>query len=61
MMVAHKVPGASFAIGFDGQIVWSEGFGFADLENHVKASPRHRLPHSLHRQGDDRHGRAATR
>ncbi len=39
MMAAHKVPGASFAVGLDGQIAWSEGFGFADLENHVKASP----------------------
>jgi CubicO group peptidase (beta-lactamase class C family) len=38
-MAAHKVPGASFAIGLNGQIAWSEGFGFADLENHVKASP----------------------
>lgn len=39
MMAAHKVPGASFAIGLNGQIAWSEGFGFADVENHVKASP----------------------
>jgi len=38
-MAAHKVPGASFAVGLDGQVAWSEGFGFADLENHVKALP----------------------
>lgn len=38
-MAAHKVPGASFAIGLDSQIAWSEGFGFADIENHIKASP----------------------
>jgi len=38
-MAAHKVPGATFAIGLNGQIAWSQGFGFADIENHVKASP----------------------
>jgi CubicO group peptidase (beta-lactamase class C family) len=38
-MEAHKVPGATFAIGLNGQIAWSEGFGFADVENQVKASP----------------------
>ncbi|MSU24411.1 MAG: class A beta-lactamase-related serine hydrolase [Opitutus sp.] len=29
--VAPKVPGMSVAVGVDGVIVWSEGFGFADL------------------------------
>jgi serine beta-lactamase-like protein LACTB len=38
-MAAHKVPGASFAIGLNGKVAWSEGFGFADIENQVKASP----------------------
>ena len=37
-MAAHKVPGATFAIGLNAQIAWSEGFGFADVENHLKAS-----------------------
>ena len=27
------IPGISAAVGVDGKIVWSEGFGFADLEN----------------------------
>ncbi|MGC2195009.1 MAG: serine hydrolase domain-containing protein [Terriglobales bacterium] len=35
----HRVPGASFALGLGGQVVWSEGFGYSDLENHVKALP----------------------
>jgi CubicO group peptidase (beta-lactamase class C family) len=35
----HQVPGASFALGLGGQVAWSEGFGFSDLENHVKAVP----------------------
>jgi serine beta-lactamase-like protein LACTB, mitochondrial len=38
-MSAHRVPGATFAIGLGGQIAWSEGFGFADVENQVKAVP----------------------
>ncbi|MBI5771244.1 MAG: beta-lactamase family protein [Verrucomicrobia bacterium] len=29
--LAPKVPGLSVAVGVDGAIVWSEGFGFADL------------------------------
>src|SRR4029077_3832456 len=35
----HKAPGASFAIGIDSRVVWSEGFGYADVENHVRAAP----------------------
>jgi serine beta-lactamase-like protein LACTB len=29
---ATKVPGLSVAVAMDGKIVWSEGFGYADLE-----------------------------
>jgi serine beta-lactamase-like protein LACTB, mitochondrial len=39
MMAKKRVPGATFAMGLDGRIVWSEGFGYADLENHVPARP----------------------
>jgi serine beta-lactamase-like protein LACTB len=35
----HQVPGASFAIGLGGQVAWSEGLGYADVENRVKALP----------------------
>ena len=38
-ITAHKAPGATFAIGLAGEVAWSEGFGFADIENHVKALP----------------------
>lgn len=29
------VPGISIAVGVDGEVVWSEGFGYSDLENRV--------------------------
>jgi serine beta-lactamase-like protein LACTB len=35
----HNIPGFSIAIAVGGKIVWSEGFGFADLENRVEARP----------------------
>src|SRR4249920_1754967 len=36
----HKAPGASFAIAIDSRIAWSEGFGYADVENQVRATPQ---------------------
>ncbi|MCD6048696.1 MAG: flp2 [Verrucomicrobia bacterium] len=30
--LAPKVPGVSVAVAIDGKVVWSEGFGYADLE-----------------------------
>lgn len=36
-MERHHAPGATFAIGIGDQIVWTEGFGWADVENHVRA------------------------
>ena len=33
------IPGLSVAVLVDGQIVWSEGLGYADLENRVPATP----------------------
>ncbi len=38
-MQAHHAPGATFAIGLSDRIAWTEGFGWADLENHVRATP----------------------
>ena len=32
------IPGISAAVGIDGTIVWSEGFGYADLEHRVPAT-----------------------
>jgi CubicO group peptidase (beta-lactamase class C family) len=37
-MAASKVPGLSVAIVQDGEVVWSAGFGMADLENSVPAT-----------------------
>jgi CubicO group peptidase (beta-lactamase class C family) len=41
-MTAEHAPGATFAIGLNGKIIWSEGFGYADVENKVKAAPETR-------------------
>jgi serine beta-lactamase-like protein LACTB len=38
-MATGRAPGATFAIGLDGELVWSEGFGYADVENQVRALP----------------------
>ncbi|HMD39588.1 MAG TPA: serine hydrolase domain-containing protein [Candidatus Acidoferrum sp.] len=38
-MAANSVPGISAAVVRDGELVWSEGFGMADLENFVPATP----------------------
>ena len=38
-MTAQRAPGATIAIGLSDKIVWTEGFGFADVENHVRATP----------------------
>ena len=35
----QNLPGLSVAVGVDGDIVWAEGFGWADLENQVPVAP----------------------
>jgi serine beta-lactamase-like protein LACTB len=35
----QNLPGLSVAVGIDGEIVWAEGFGWADLENKVPVAP----------------------
>jgi CubicO group peptidase (beta-lactamase class C family) len=37
------VPGASVAVAVDGAVVWAEGFGQADVENHVAVTPESRF------------------
>src|SRR5258706_7277197 len=39
----QNLPGLSVAIGIDGDIVWAEGFGFADLKTSVPVTPNHRF------------------
>ena len=38
-MEAQGMVGLTAAIGLDGDLVWTEGFGFADLEDEVLAAP----------------------
>ena len=35
----QNLPGLSVAVGVDGDIVWAEGFGWANLENQVPVAP----------------------
>jgi CubicO group peptidase (beta-lactamase class C family) len=37
-MTRQGIPGMSVAVGVNGRLVWSKGFGFADLENEVPAT-----------------------
>ena len=40
---AQHVPGASVAVGRGGEVLWSEGFGLANLEHQVPATPETRF------------------
>ena len=42
-MEEQGIPGLSVAVGVDGEIVWAEGFGWADLENRVPVWPSTRF------------------
>lgn len=39
----QNLAGLSIAVGVDGEIVWAEGFGWADLENKVQVTPSTRF------------------
>lgn len=38
-VTSQNLPGLSVAVGTGGEIVWAEGYGWADVENHVKVAP----------------------
>jgi serine beta-lactamase-like protein LACTB len=38
-LAEQNLPGLSVAVGASGEIVWAEGFGWADLDNRVKVAP----------------------
>jgi CubicO group peptidase (beta-lactamase class C family) len=40
LLLADNLPGLSVAVARDGEIVWTEGFGWADLEQRVAVTPR---------------------
>jgi serine beta-lactamase-like protein LACTB, mitochondrial len=42
-LIAENLPGVSVAVGLGGDIVWAEGFGFADLKTSVPVTPNHRF------------------
>jgi CubicO group peptidase (beta-lactamase class C family) len=39
----QNLPGLSVAVGIGGDIVWAEGFGWADLETHAPVTPQTRF------------------
>jgi CubicO group peptidase (beta-lactamase class C family) len=42
-LVDHNLPGLSVAVGVGGELVWAEGFGWADVETRVPVAPRMRF------------------
>ena len=42
-LAEQNLPGLSVAVGVGGDIVWAEGFGWADLENRVPVAPETRF------------------
>ena len=47
-LVGQNLPGLSVAVGVGGDIVWAEGFGWANMENRVPVAPgmRFRIGHA---------------
>ena len=43
LLVRENLPGISVAVAIDGEIVWAEGFGFANVERRVPVTPRTRF------------------
>lgn len=43
VMAEHGIPGLSVAVLVDGTVVWSEGFGYANLEHRIPVTPLTRL------------------
>jgi serine beta-lactamase-like protein LACTB, mitochondrial len=48
MIVHNNLPGMSVAVGAGGELVWAEGFGWADLEKRIPVAPntRFRIGHA---------------
>jgi serine beta-lactamase-like protein LACTB, mitochondrial len=42
-LIDHNLPGLSVAVGVGGDLVWAEGFGWADLETRAPVTPNHRF------------------
>lgn len=39
VLIDNGAPGVSIAVGVDQQLVWAEGFGYADIESRVPVTP----------------------
>lgn len=42
-LAEHNLPGLSVAVGTGGEIVWAEGFGWADIEQRLPVTPKTRF------------------
>lgn len=42
-LAGQNLPGLSVAVGVGGDLVWAEGFGWADIEHHVRMTPATRF------------------
>ncbi len=42
-LTGQNLPGLSVAVGVGGELVWAEGFGWADLDNRVPVAPQMRF------------------
>jgi CubicO group peptidase (beta-lactamase class C family) len=42
-IVEKNLPGVSVAVGVDQRVVWTEGFGFGDIEKRTPVAPSHRF------------------
>src|SRR5678816_2381274 len=40
LVVEENLPGLSLAVAVDGELVWAEGFGWADVERRAPVTPR---------------------
>ena len=40
LMEKNKTPGMAVAVSVGGELIWSEGFGFSDLEDSVAVDPK---------------------
>lgn len=43
LMDTTGIPGITIAVGRDGKLIWSEGFGYADVENRVPVWPHTKM------------------
>jgi CubicO group peptidase (beta-lactamase class C family) len=40
LILASGIPGLSVTVAVDGKVLWSKGYGYADVENRIPATPR---------------------